>query len=198
MDGIAGALGDTVFLRGSVGMFREPFMALSNQAAVVLRVKVALESRGVNLNGPCGAFEITKRVAWELRAQGAGLLQKSTGNNCAGYAIDIIAFQDGSYVDVLVDGGNANTPAWNVKADKVDAARWRAAFDPGDAPPAPPPPAPGTGTPPPVDPNDELARVIDEATARILGGLSDAVAAVDRMHDRAGEIQRDGVRLRLR
>jgi len=179
-------------------MFREPFMALSNQTAVVERVKQALEHRGVKLDGPCGAFEITKRVAWELRAQGAGLLQKSTGNNCVGYAVDIIAFQDGSYVDMLVDGGNKNAPAWNVKPDRVDAARWRAAFDPGAPPPPPPPPGPGTVTPPAVESTDELARVIDEAAARILGGLSDLVTAIDRAHDRMGEIQRDGVRVRFR
>jgi len=173
-------------------------MALSNQAAVVLRVKVALESRGVNLRGQCGAFEITKRVAWELRAQGAGLLQKSTGNNCVGYAVDIIAFQDGSYVDVLVDGGNANAPAWNVKPDRVDAARWRAAFDPGDAPPPPPPTTLGPGIKPPVDPADELVAVIDEAATSILAGLGELVTALDRMHVRVGEIQRDGIRLRLR
>ena len=107
---------------------------------------------GQDLAGPCGAFKITKRVAWELRNSGAGLLYKPTGNNCEERATDIIAYPDGHIFDILGDGGGANTPMWN-DAGFVDANRWRMAVDPGDTPPPPPPP------PPPTDP---LAPVVEQ------------------------------------
>src|SRR5437773_305690 len=55
---------------------------------VVAAVKAELEARHVDLSGPCGAFAITKRVAWRLRNDGAGLLPKSGGTNCEGYSTD--------------------------------------------------------------------------------------------------------------
>src|SRR6185436_18169417 len=41
---------------------------------VVQAVKADLVARGVNISGPCGAFQITGRVAWILRNEGWGLL----------------------------------------------------------------------------------------------------------------------------
>lgn len=100
-------------------------------AAYVARVKAYLQSQGVKLTGSCGAFEITKRVAWGLRAQGYGLLSKPGGNQCEGYATDIVMHKDagGDIVDVLGDGGNGNTPIWQV-TDTVDPARWRPPVQP--------------------------------------------------------------------
>jgi hypothetical protein len=40
---------------------------------VVARIKAELEARNVSLVGPCGAFQIVKRVAWELRGEGVRL-----------------------------------------------------------------------------------------------------------------------------
>lgn len=98
-------------------------------AAYVAQIKAQLEAAGVPLNGPCGAFEITKRVAWDNRHGGAGLLSKPSGNNCQGYATDIIAYHDRAY-DILSDAGNANTPQWS-ETDVDDLAnRWRTPVQP--------------------------------------------------------------------
>jgi len=98
-------------------------------AAYVAAIKAELERQGVNLLGPCGAFAITKRVAWGLRARGAGLLSKAGGNNCDGYATDIVAFPDRAF-DILSDGGNLNGPTWNETGVDDLAARWRPAVQP--------------------------------------------------------------------
>jgi len=98
--------------------------------AYVAAVKAQLEAQGVNLLGPCGAFAITKRVAWGLRARGAGLLSKPGGNQCDGYATDVIVFQDGRGFDLLGDGGGQNTPSFN-ETDVDDApGRWRPPVQP--------------------------------------------------------------------
>jgi len=97
--------------------------------AYVAAVKAQLEREGVNLLGPCGAFQITKRVAWGLRARGAGLLAKPGGNQCDGYATDIVCWQDRAY-DILSDGGNSNGPTWNETGVDDLAARWRPAVQP--------------------------------------------------------------------
>ena len=106
-----------------------PLPAASPTAGFVAAVKAQLQARGVDLTGPCGAFAITKRVAWGLRATGAGLLSKPSGNNCDGFAVDIVAFPTGMIVDILGDAGNGNTPLWNT-GEPVDAARYRPAVDP--------------------------------------------------------------------
>ena len=107
-----------------------PVLAASPTPGFVAEVKAQLQARGVDLTGPCGAFAITKRVAWGLRATGAGLLSKPSGNNCEGFAVDIIAFPTGLIVDILGDAGNANTPSWNP-GEPVEPARYRPAVDPG-------------------------------------------------------------------
>jgi hypothetical protein len=90
------------------------------------------------------AFEVTKRVAWALRSEGAGLLSKPSGNNCQGYAVDIVVYPNGVHYDMVGDGGGANIPQWLLVIDPatggpllVDPARWRAPLDPGDSSPAP-------------------------------------------------------------
>ena len=100
-----------------------------NTCRMSAQVKDWLRKQGVDLTGPCGAFAITKRVAWGLRGTGAGLLSKPAGNNCEGFATDIIAFADGRIVDILGDGGNANIPGWN-HGEPVDATRFRPAINP--------------------------------------------------------------------
>lgn len=95
----------------------------------VAAVKAALEAAGINLIGPCGAFAITKRVAWGLRGAGAGLLSKPNGNNCDGFATDIVAFPDRAY-DILSDGGATNGPTWNETGVDDLASRWRPPVQP--------------------------------------------------------------------
>ena len=171
-------------------------MAPSDQTAIVSNVKQQLVDRGVNLSGPDGAFEITRRVAWALRDQGAGLLSKTTGNNSHGFAVDIVCFRDGSYVDCLVDAGGANTPAWQVKPDVIDVARWTAPSDPGDAQPAPPELPPEL---PPVEPPVDFIGQVLQQLLETVGPLVDAVEAntnaVLELSRKVDALGKGGVRL---
>lgn len=101
-----------------------PGLVPAMNAAYVANVKSQLLAQGVDLSGPCGAFQITKRVAMGLRGSGAGLLSKPGGNNCEGYATDIVAFPDRAF-DILSDGGNTNGPIWSETGVDNLAARWR-------------------------------------------------------------------------
>jgi hypothetical protein len=166
-------------------------------ADVVARIKEELEARGVPLVGPCGAFQIVKRVAWALRHEGAGLLAKPQGNNCEGFATDIIAYPDGRIFDVLTNGGGdedasgnpipgtGNGPVWNPAGNgRVDdISRCRAAIDPGDAyvaeaasgsAVAASPQAPSTS----ASDTDRIVAAIDESTAAILAALKENTAAL--------------------
>lgn len=129
------------------------------QPGVVENVKAQLVARGMDLSGPCGALQITKRVAWMLRGQGAGLLEKASGNQCESRAVDILVFQDGHGFDILTDGGGANGPSWADVPIADGAARWRPVVADPDAgvivaPPTPPPN-------PPVDLSAVLAKLAD-------------------------------------
>lgn len=115
--------------------------AFAQHPDVVAAVKSELQARGVDLSAPCGAFQITKRVAWRLRAEGAGLLSKPGGNNCEGYSVDYVVYLTGRGADILGDAGGANIPGWNEETDPDFVARWRPAFDPGDTPVVVGPPA---------------------------------------------------------
>ena len=113
----------------------------SEHLSVVVDIKTLMITDGILLVGPCGAFQITRRVAWFLRDEGTGLLAKAEGNNCLGYATDVICYPDGAIVDILGDSGGANTPTWQNRGF-VDPALYRPPrlFD--DDIPAPPVPAP--------------------------------------------------------
>lgn len=107
----------------------EPTPAMNAQ--YVAAWKSRLEAQGVSLSGPCGAFEITKRVVWGLRSQGAGLLSKPSGNNCNGYSTDYVVFQNGDGVDILTDGGGTNGPQWVVyEGEFLGSGRWRPPVQP--------------------------------------------------------------------
>ena len=114
--------------------------------AVVQSVKTDLEARGFDLSGPCGAFAIASRVAWQLRDTGLGLNhQDANRTHCASHggtwSPDFLIYPDGRGIDTLIDGGGANTPSWQDKPG--DASRWRAPFNPDEGtipvPPDPPP-----------------------------------------------------------
>lgn len=131
--------------------------AQDHQADVAL-VKSQLIAQGVDLSGPCGAFQITKRVAWQLKGEGYGLLGgKTTGQNgCAingdKYAVDWLLKPSGHGVDILGDAGGENAPLW--REEEAPAQFYRPAFDPGDSP-APTP----TPQPPVFDPTDLLNQI---------------------------------------
>jgi hypothetical protein len=103
---------------------------------IVARAKADLIARGVDLSGECGAFQITRLAAWRLRETGAGLLSKTSGAQCQGFAVDVVAYADGRTFDVLIDGGQANGPDWrqHLPHDPAIAPRWRPPIDPGDTP----------------------------------------------------------------
>lgn len=134
------------------------------QVEIVAAVKGELVSRGVDLSGPCGALEITKRVAWALRARGVGLLSKPSGNNCQGYSVDYLVFPDASGRDILGDGGGENVPLWPSEPSEPPGAfagRWREPFDPGDAPsPVVTLPPPVSQPPPDLSGTDAITRLI--------------------------------------
>lgn len=101
---------------------------------VVTNQKANCVARGISLVGDDGAFQINKRVAWALRESGIGLLEKLTGANSGGYATDVLVYKTGVWVDVLINAGTSNTPAWQIHAaDPALALRWKEPIDPGDA-----------------------------------------------------------------
>jgi hypothetical protein len=156
---------------------------------VVERVRRELTAKGVipagivnpgNNENPCGVFEITKRVAWELRAEGAGLLSKPSGNNCHGYSMDWVVYADGRGSDIAAGGvfdgvPTDAVPVWNIEINPDHGARWRPPFEPEDLPsnPAPPPSSPAPSPAPAPSP----VPVLD------LSGLEKQIAALDAKLD---------------
>jgi hypothetical protein len=81
-----------------------------------------------------GAFEVTKRVAWALRGEGAGLLIKNGGENIIswqGYSFSAsrICYPDGHIYKVLTDVPATNGPSWQDN-DFVDPKLYVPAIDP--------------------------------------------------------------------
>ena len=98
-----------------------------NHFTLIEQAKNELVALAEDLTGPCGAIKIIKRAMPWIQASdpAAGFLDKPTGNNCAGFAVDIVCYNDGIIYDVLIDAGGANTPAWSF-AGTVDPGRYRA------------------------------------------------------------------------
>jgi hypothetical protein len=83
------------------------------------------------------AFEVTKRVAWALRGEGAGLLIKNGGDNIVAwqghlFSVSRIVYSDGRLVKVISDAGpgGANGASWQDNGDYVDRALYVPAIDP--------------------------------------------------------------------
>ena len=81
-----------------------------------------------------GAFEITKRVAWALRGDGAGLLIKPGGENIVSwqgysFAAARICYPDGHIIKILTDVPTTNGPSWQDNGF-VDRALYLPAIDP--------------------------------------------------------------------
>jgi len=81
-----------------------------------------------------GAFEVTKRVAWALRGEGAGLLIKNGGENVIGwqgysFAASRICYPDGHIYKVLTDVPGTNGPSWQDNGF-VDRGLYVPAIDP--------------------------------------------------------------------
>lgn len=147
---------------------------------VVAAVKADLQARGVDLSGACGAFQITKRVAWRLRDEGAGVLDKPAGNQCEGRAVDIIIYPGGRIFDILTDAGGSNGASWGA-GDPVDASRWRPVTSDPDGGVAPPPVVnnpPPVGQPPVI--NIPPAQVLD--LSAVLAAIKDVRDAQERIY----------------
>ena len=103
---------------------------IPNQSGAVASAKADLIAAGVDITtNPCGPFEITNLAAFRLGGN-YGLLDKPGGNQCDGYAIDIIAVKSDvpnpkmAHYNVLIDSEGAANPTWGFEGF-VDADRWR-------------------------------------------------------------------------
>jgi len=81
-----------------------------------------------------GGFEVTKRVAWALRGEGAGLLIKNGGENIISwqgysFAAGRISYPDGHIFKVLTDVPSTNGPSWQDNGF-VDTGLYVPAIDP--------------------------------------------------------------------
>lgn len=127
--------------------------------SVIAQAKADLTATGRTFTTACDAFAIVELAAWRMRDEGAGLLDKPGGNNCRGFAVDIIAYPDGAIYDVLIAQTVQNVPAWQVPgAGVVDPSRYRAAHDPEFDTLPPTPPTPPT---PPVPPSSDIGPRLD-------------------------------------
>jgi len=102
-------------------------------AAFVARVKQMVYGNGGPI-GVLGAFEICKHVAWGLRAVGAGLLLKPSGENIVqwngrSYSASRICFPDGHIYKLLTDVPTTNGPSWQDNA-YVDRSLYVPAIQP--------------------------------------------------------------------
>jgi hypothetical protein len=106
--------------------------ALADKLALVQCVRDVIQPGG---SGAL-AFEVTKRVAWLLRGEGAGLLIKNGGENTIGwqgysFSISRICYPDGHIFKVISDAGDGGTngATW-ADNDFVDRSLYVPAIDP--------------------------------------------------------------------
>ena len=112
----------------------DPILGCGGLVADKLALVTCIHDR---LNPPhtaAGAFEITKRVAWALRGEGAGLLIKNGGENIVswrGYSFSAsrICAPDGHIYKVLSDVPTTNGASWQDN-DFVDPRLYVPAIDP--------------------------------------------------------------------
>ncbi|HXI30129.1 MAG TPA: hypothetical protein VNG89_16945 [Vicinamibacterales bacterium] len=108
--------------------------ALVSGGAAPIRVIECLHDR---LNPPhtaAGAFEITKRVAWAYRNEGAGLLIKNGGENIVSwkgrsFSASRVCLPNGHIYKVLSDVPTTNAPSFQDN-DYVDPSLYVPAIDP--------------------------------------------------------------------
>lgn len=119
--------------------------ALKDQRALVTEVRNTLypDMIGRPLNDPARAFQITKHVAWRLRAHGVGLVKAKPGsaNNVEGFTNDIVALSNGAHWDVLIGGDGDAFPSWSLVEEQhwpAIVSRWTPAVDPAGDGPDPP------------------------------------------------------------
>lgn len=161
---------------------------------VVVAVKAQLLALGQDLAGPCGAFKITCRVAWQLRGEGWGLIH-SGGNGCETrgdkFRADTIMQRDGTVIDILnrsesnegdtSDPAAYNIPTWSPTGPQ-SPFNFREPFDPGDSPIPTPVPVPvPTPTPAPGPDVAELARRVEGLEEQVKNLTVKNVALAERV-----------------
>ena len=175
---------------------------------LIASIKADLVARGVSLTGPCGAFEITKRVAWALRGEGIGLVAKNAAQNGCNangerYAIDALMLRDGQTWDILINGGGdedanrqpipgtGNGPAWQVTGAALRES-WRAPFQVDiPAPPAAPPPVvPDPPKPPAPDGGGLTQNDVERILAAQAADTERILAAIATLRQEAGDLGR--------
>lgn len=83
--------------------------------------------------GPQRAYLIVNKVAWDLRAEGAGMFFKDSGTAYLQRSLDIVIYKPaGETFDILGSAETDAVPQWNRTAPTGfgDVARWRQAVDP--------------------------------------------------------------------
>jgi hypothetical protein len=142
----------------------------------------------------CNRWEVTRRVALALAAEGAGLIAKG-GNNCKGFAVDAIMYRDGTVVDVLGAGREGpSTPHWMIQPGKRPASDWRmpVPLDPTTTVPDPPAPTSTIGHEPAAQ--VDLA-ALDAKLDRVLYALEQVQqqqkADTDRIEGRINTVVND-------
>lgn len=159
-----------------------------NQKPLVEATKAALVAKGQTFTTNCDAFQITGRVAWALKDQGAQLLTKTDAQNgCVWqgrkYSHDVITFATG-WADLLRSAGppaNVNEPDWQCTASGPSAGAVAPIdLDAGSAPVVTPPPVDPPIVPPPAVLLELLGRVLlDLQQLRAeQAGTTDALAKV--------------------
>src|SRR3954452_24542554 len=99
---------------------------------------------------------LERSVAAEVHG---GLLRKPDGQNCGGYACDIVCFSDSQLFDILGDAEGAATPSWNPTANPRGYHCELVTAPPPPSPSPLPPPPPPQPPPPTTDaPTAELQR----------------------------------------
>jgi hypothetical protein len=112
----------------------DPLMGCGGLTADKMKLVECIHDR---LNAPRtveGAFEITKRVAWALRGEGAGLLIKPGGENIVtwlgiSFSAGRICYPDGKIWKVLSDVPTTNGASWQDNG-YVDRSLYVPAIDP--------------------------------------------------------------------
>ena len=103
-----------------------------NHLDTVRAVYDALVAKRWVFKEPEGTFEVTKRVAWELRGQGYGLVKKVTGNQAFGYSHDLVVSPDGKGFDIISQDSAPHLSAsihWNQSC-VLAPGYYAAPFDP--------------------------------------------------------------------
>lgn len=140
--GVSGVvLAVTVALASSAGAQTHP-----GDVSWIAEAKAQVE----NLQGPCGAFQIINRAAWNHREVGLGVMAKPQGTHCEWppgsgqfYSVDWLLYPDGAGGDMLINAETANTPTWTLSAPNEEVAtHWRPPVGSESSPPLPPPPPP--------------------------------------------------------